>query len=56
MTDRRTPSGDDQAPICPWCGVTALPASPSHVLDPDFVCDNPDCDAYGEVIPTGMGA
>lgn len=56
LTDGWTRPGDDQAPICPACGVTALPASPSHVLDPDFVCDNPDCDAYGEVIPPSMDA
>jgi hypothetical protein len=37
-----------RAPICPYCGVTALPAELSHVLDTEFVCDNADCDAYGE--------
>lgn len=43
--------GDDgQAPICPWCGVTALPAALANVLDPGFVCDNADCDAYGEPV------
>ncbi len=39
---------EGRAPICPYCGVTALPAELSHVLDTDFVCDNADCDAYGE--------
>ena len=39
-----------RAPICPHCGVTALPADFSNVIDSDFVCDNADCDAYGEVI------
>lgn len=45
--------GDDaegRAPICPSCGVTALPAELSHVLDSGFVCDNAECDAYGEAI------
>ena len=43
---------EGRAPICPYCGVTALPAELSHVLDTDFVCDNADCDAYGDVIQT----
>ena len=37
-----------RAPICPYCGVTALPAELSHVIDTEFICDNADCDAYGE--------
>jgi hypothetical protein len=41
-----------RAPICLHCGVTALPADFSNVIDSDFVCDNADCDAYGEVIPS----
>jgi hypothetical protein len=41
-----------RAPICPYCGVTALPAELSHVLDTDFLCDNADCDAYGERVDT----
>jgi len=41
---------EGRAPICPYCGVTALPAELSHVLDTDFVCDNAECDAYGERI------
>lgn len=39
-----------RAPICPSCGVTALPAELAHVLDAGFVCENPDCDAYREAI------
>lgn len=39
-----------RAPICPFCGVTALPAETSNVLDSHFVCENSDCDAFGEVI------
>ena len=38
-----------RAPICPFCGVTALPSE--RALDEtDFVCENPDCEAFGEVI------
>jgi hypothetical protein len=37
-----------RAPICPYCGVTALPAELSNVIDSGFVCDNEDCDAFGE--------
>jgi hypothetical protein len=40
----------DRAPICPTCGVTSLPASPSNVLDTAFVCDNDDCPDHGEVV------
>ena len=43
---------EGRAPICPYCGVTALPAELSPVLDATFVCDNADCDAYGEHIDT----
>ena len=39
-----------RAPICPDCGVTALPAAPANVIDSDFVCENPDCDAYGQTV------
>jgi hypothetical protein len=39
-----------RAPICPYCGVTALPGDLAHVIDDSFVCDNSDCDAYGEVV------
>ena len=37
-----------RAPICPYCGVTALPADPASVIDSGFVCENPDCEAFGE--------
>jgi hypothetical protein len=36
-----------RAPICPSCGVTALPAE-TH--DAAFVCENPDCDAFGDTV------
>ena len=39
-----------RAPICPYCGVTALPAETSNVIDTDFVCDNADCDSFGELV------
>jgi hypothetical protein len=38
-----------RAPICPFCGVTALPSEHARG-DRDFVCENPDCEAFGEVI------
>ncbi|HVC68688.1 MAG TPA: hypothetical protein VNC61_00345 [Acidimicrobiales bacterium] len=41
---------DGRAPICRYCGVTALPGDASHVIDPGFVCDNADCDAFGDVV------
>jgi hypothetical protein len=44
---------EGRAPICPFCGVTALPGDAGHVLDPRFVCENPDCEAFGEVIEAG---
>ncbi len=37
---------EGRAPICPSCGVTALP---SEVVD-GFVCENPDCPATGEPV------
>ena len=49
MSPRQDP-GLERAPICPSCGVTALPASPSNVIDTGFVCDNADCEAYGEPV------
>lgn len=45
-----TDTDEDRAPICPWCGVTALPAELSNVIDTGFVCENPDCDAFGEPV------
>ena len=41
-----------RAPICPSCGVTALPAETVNVLDSGFVCDNADCEAFGESVPS----
>jgi hypothetical protein len=43
------PEGD-RAPICSACGVTALPGELANVLDAHFVCDNADCDAFGEAV------
>jgi hypothetical protein len=43
-------AGVGRAPICPSCGVTALPAETSNVIDSGFVCDNPDCDAFGDAV------
>lgn len=40
----------DRAPICPECGVTALPAERSGVLGSGFVCENPDCDSFGDEV------
>lgn len=39
-----------RAPICGSCGVTALPAHRSNVIDTHFVCDNDGCDAFGEPV------
>jgi hypothetical protein len=41
---------DDRAPICPYCGVTALPGDAGHVLDTRFICENPDCEAFDEEV------
>ena len=38
-----------RAPICPWCGVTALPGTAVGSAAA-FVCDNEDCPAYGEPV------
>lgn len=40
----------DRAPICPQCGVTALAADIATVLDSCFVCENPDCEAFGDIV------
>jgi hypothetical protein len=45
-----TVDDDGRAPICPFCGVTALPGESGLILDPGFICENPDCEAFGEVI------
>jgi hypothetical protein len=42
---------EDRAPICPYCGVTALPAEGWG--DAGFVCENPDCEAYGDTVVAG---
>ena len=47
---RRNDADVGRAPICPDCGVTALPASPANVIDVSFVCENPDCEAYGQEV------
>jgi hypothetical protein len=46
---RVTDADDDEgrAPICPYCGVTALAA---ETLSGGFVCENPDCEAFGEAV------
>jgi hypothetical protein len=53
MMTRMTDSDDadvGRAPICSSCGVTALPAETSNVIDSGFVCENPDCDAFGDAV------
>lgn len=37
------------APICPWCGVTAIPGHHAGVRAA-FVCDNADCEGHGEAV------
>ena len=48
----RMSEGDDadveRAPICPSCGVTALPAETSNVIDSGFVCEKSDCEVFGD--------
>jgi hypothetical protein len=46
--DERTDVG--RAPICPACGVTALPVESYDTIDAVFVCENPDCDAFGDPV------
>jgi hypothetical protein len=41
--------GDDRAPICPSCGVTALPMEGGQ-REARFVCENPDCEAFGDEV------
>lgn len=36
---------DGGAPICPGCGVTALPDEHGG-----FVCENPDCEGHGDPV------
>ncbi len=40
----------ERAPICSDCGVTALAAETSNVIDSPFVCENADCEAFGELV------
>lgn len=40
----------ERAPICPACGVTALPAESPNPTPTGYVCENPDCEAFGEVV------
>ncbi|MEX0659994.1 MAG: hypothetical protein WD080_12750 [Egibacteraceae bacterium] len=40
---------DTHAPICPSCGVTALPGA-AVGIPAAFVCDNPDCEAFSEAV------
>ncbi len=42
-----------RAPICPYCGVTALPGEHANVIDAHFVCEHPDCEAFGEIVDCG---
>jgi len=44
-----TDDDEDRAPICLGCGVTTLPSE----VGEGFVCENPDCPAYGEPVATG---
>ncbi len=39
-----------RAPICPACGVTALPVESYDTIDAVFVCENPDCEAFGDPV------
>ena len=52
MTDRSgfDDQPDDRAPICGACGVTALPGDQAGASEAAFVCENPDCEAYGEAV------
>jgi hypothetical protein len=41
---------EGRAPICPFCGVTALPGELSNVIDTDFICENADCAGFGDPV------
>ena len=44
-------TGDEgRAPICPACGVTALPSESGDDVDRGFVCENPDCESFGDEV------
>ncbi len=38
---------DDISPICPACGVSALPPEAAGEAS---MCENPNCDAFGELM------
>jgi hypothetical protein len=48
--DGQDAEDEGRAPICPFCGVTALPADPANVIDTRFMCENPDCEAFGQQV------
>ncbi len=48
--DEELDDGENRAPICGFCGVTALPGETSNVIDAGFVCDNADCEGFGEPV------
>ncbi len=47
MVDLDPGTDGNAAPLCPSCGVTALPGS-ALGLPVDFACDNAGCPAVGE--------
>lgn len=53
MSGERAYPGDheeadvERAPICDACGVTKLPDAAAVGPDAEWVCENPDCEAYG---------
>lgn len=49
MTWDEPDGDDDRAPICAFCGVTALPMEGGQAVT-RFVCENPDCDAFGDEV------
>ena len=38
----------ERPPICPHCGVTALPGE--SYGDDSYVCENPECPNFGEAV------
>jgi len=40
----------ERAPICPECGVTALVADELGAAGAVYVCENPDCEQFGEAV------
>jgi hypothetical protein len=42
------PDDEGRAPICPSCGVTALPVD--AVGETRFACENPECEAFGDEV------